>query len=368
MARISIIVPCFNVKRYLPQCLDSILNQTLKDLEIILINDGSTDSSGTIIDSYAHSDPRIIALHQKNSGVSAARNKGLDQASAPYILFVDSDDWIDPEMAEELYHKAEGSSADLVVCDYYQETPDYSIPDFLGLRAEELILEEIGLPNFYFQYITKISLDRFACNKLYKKEILLQKGLRFSSSITFAEDNLFNLCYFLHTHKVAILNRSFYHYRQRQGSIFHSKQLDKITPLVTLVELFMNYSCHQDQAKSLKGVFPHLLHLFLHTAIKNCYENSVSPRIIKKQLHKVTREKTVLTLMKQLARLQLLNYKLPGCLERQSICRRFRTGLFALLVLARMHRTLFFLSRLWLRYRRFQKPEDQKPKKLFPAS
>ncbi len=367
MPRVSIIIPCYNVERYLPQCLDSILNQTLKDLEIILINDGSTDSSGTIIDCYAHSDPRIIVVHQKNRGLSAARNRGLELASAPYILFIDSDDWIDPEMAEELYHKAEGTSADLVVCNYHEEQADGKTSDLLKLCEEVLYFKEINIYKYYFHLLSEAGHAGYVWNKLYKKAIILQNGLFFSSSMTSSgEDALFNLCYFLHVRKVAVINSSLYHYRIRHNSNIHSIQPEIITNYVNLVEIFMDYSRHQGQDQLLKGLFPHLLYHFLSMGLQHNIENPVPTKNIRQQLHKVTGNKLFFPLMKQLYCMQLLNIKLPGGPERESVSRRLRTSLFAFLALGRMHRVLIFFSRFWLRCRRFQKSERPPPKKELP--
>ena len=124
---VSIIVPIYNVEPYLKKCIDSIINQTLTNIEIILVNDGSTDNCGKIIDEYAKKDNRIIALHKENGGQASARNMGLDIASGKYIGFVDSDDLIDKEMYKVLYDEAEKNIADLVICDFKKVNENYKI-------------------------------------------------------------------------------------------------------------------------------------------------------------------------------------------------------------------------------------------------
>lgn len=114
--KISVIVPVYNVGEYLRQCVDSILSQTYSNLEIIAVNDGSTDGSGAILDEYREKDIRLIAIHQENQGVSAARNKGLDVATGDYIAFVDADDYIHPEMYEKLVKALEDNQADISFC------------------------------------------------------------------------------------------------------------------------------------------------------------------------------------------------------------------------------------------------------------
>ncbi|GEM_PF-361190 len=367
MPRVSVIIPCYNVEQYLPECLDSILNQTLKDLEIILINDGSTDGSGQIIDSYAQADPRFIIVHQKNMGVSAARNKGLTLASAPYILFIDSDDWIEAEMIKALYQKAERTSADIVVCNYHEELFGKTNTDVLNLNEEEIILEEIGLSHYYFQQLTDQSHGGYVWNKLYKSKKIFQSGLNFSPSITSAQDILFNLCLFLHVRKIAVLSKSFYHYRQRQGSKVNTMPPDIIIRRVNLVEILIEYSRQQGKDHFLIGFFPHLLYQFLSMEIQYAIENNIQTSFILRLLQKATEKKEFLPLMKQLTQMQLLKKRLPGGPKGISISRSSRIGLFALLALGKKHRVLIFLSRMWLRYRRFQKPENQKPRNLFPS-
>ena len=114
MCKVSVIVPIYNIKQYLPRCIDSIRNQTLKDIEIILIDDGSTDGSSEICDQYAAVDPRVRVLHKENEGLSAARNDGIQMARADYIMFVDGDDWVEPEFCELPYRAAVGNNVDAV--------------------------------------------------------------------------------------------------------------------------------------------------------------------------------------------------------------------------------------------------------------
>ena len=118
MPKLSIIVPIYNVEPYIRRCLDSIYAQTFKDYEAILVNDGSTDKCGLIIDEYAQNDPRIITIHQQNKGVSAARNAGLRIAKGQYIGFVDPDDWIEPEMYAKLIQNIEANNCSIASCSW----------------------------------------------------------------------------------------------------------------------------------------------------------------------------------------------------------------------------------------------------------
>ena len=117
---VSIIVPVYNVELYLSKCIDSILAQSFTDWECILVDDGSKDSSGKICDEYALKDTRIKVIHQTNKGVSVARQVGIDNASGEYSIHIDPDDWVEPNMLEELYNKAKTDDADMVICDYFK--------------------------------------------------------------------------------------------------------------------------------------------------------------------------------------------------------------------------------------------------------
>ena len=117
MSEISIIIPVYNVEKYLERCLESVLSQTFKEIEILLIDDGSTDSSGVICDDFAKKDTRIRVIHKKNGGLSSARNCGIENATSPLLGFVDSDDYIDPDMYEVLYNELKKADADIAMCD-----------------------------------------------------------------------------------------------------------------------------------------------------------------------------------------------------------------------------------------------------------
>ena len=119
--KVSIIVPVYKAEKYLHRCVDSILAQTFTDFELLLIDDGSPDNSGTICDRYAAADPRVHVFHKPNGGVSSARQCGLDNAQGEYTIHADPDDWVEPDMLQELYTEAQRTNADMVICDFLQE-------------------------------------------------------------------------------------------------------------------------------------------------------------------------------------------------------------------------------------------------------
>lgn len=211
---ISIISPVYNAEPYIKKCLNSILTQTFQDWELILIDDGSLDRSGIICDEYAAKDSRIVVIHKKNGGVSAARQTGLDTAKGEFVIHVDPDDWIEPTMLQELYAKAVSKDADVVICDYYVDTKDKSSlvkqrPSALDART---ILKEL------FQ-----QLHGSCCNKLAKRIYYNKFDIHFPIGLNYCEDLLTWIQLFQHDElRIAYLPRAFYHYVQHANSITHA--------------------------------------------------------------------------------------------------------------------------------------------------
>ena len=154
--KVSVIVPVYNVEKYLKRCLDSLINQTLKDIEIIVVNDGSTDNSLDILNKYAENDSRIKVIDKENSGVSDCRNIAMKQMKGKYIMFVDSDDWIDNNALEIMYTKIEEEKSDVVMCTYMREFTNHSKEKIFNLPEIELYeKDEIKVTN----YASEIILD-----------------------------------------------------------------------------------------------------------------------------------------------------------------------------------------------------------------
>jgi len=211
--KISVIVPVYNVEQYLSRCVDSILGQTFSDLEVILINDGSRDTSGSICDSYAAKDSRVRVIHKKNGGLSSARNAGIDAAAGEYLTFVDSDDWIEPEMYETMLSLTEQYRADLVCAGRY-DVDGATGEKKVGLcpKREECISSE--------EMVGKIFLwdgcDSSACDKLYHRDLF--ETFRYPEGKV-CEDVPTTYKIVLKARKVVLCDRPFYNYYHRSGSI-----------------------------------------------------------------------------------------------------------------------------------------------------
>lgn len=224
MCEVSIIVPIYNVEKYLNRCLDSLVNQTFKDIEIIALNNGSTDSSLDILKDYASNDNRITIIDNENLGVSKARNIGIDKASGKYIVFVDSDDWIDTNMIEVLYSNITKNNCDLVMCTYVREFDDHSKEKIFNLSDVNLYVDDEVKDQLLRKLIGPVGkelanpeyLDALGTvwAKMYKSSLLKDNNLKFVdlSEIGSGEDTLFNVYAFNEANRVILLNRPMYHY------------------------------------------------------------------------------------------------------------------------------------------------------------
>ena len=231
---ITVVIPIYKVEEYLRECIDSILGQTYKNLEIILVDDGSPDKCGKICDEYASKDDRCIVIHQENQGLSGARNSGIQIAKGAYITFVDSDDYVNKDMIEIMYNHMVEDNADMVVAGFesFFEDGTKSSNDHGG-KVFKLSKEE-ALDCFLFNdYLTPC-----ACGKLYKTS--LWKGIRFPKGKLF-EDQFTIYKIIDLTQRIIYLSEPMYHYRKRSGSIGHSNFSEKTYDLYAAINEEFNY-------------------------------------------------------------------------------------------------------------------------------
>lgn len=202
---VSIIVPVYGVEKFIRRCLDSLISQTYKNIQIILIDDGSPDNSGAICDEYADSDRRIQVIHKENGGVASARQAGIDIAQGEYIIHADPDDWVETSMIEELVIKAQDTNADVVICDYYIYTHRIKR---VCQRPYNLMSEKVLKEIFH-------RLHGSLWNKLLKRDCYIKYNLHFIPDINYCEDVLIWVQLLIHPEiKVAYLNKAFYYYFQ----------------------------------------------------------------------------------------------------------------------------------------------------------
>lgn len=257
MCCVSVIVPIYQVEAYLPRCVDSILAQTYQDFELILVNDGTKDVCPAIMEAYAQRDERIRQIHKKNGGLSSARNAGLDIARGIYILFVDSDDYIEPTLLEDAVRVMERSGADQTLWNYRLVDDERVHAAYLSFEDEVIDIDRLGLANYFYRYWMPYKHGQEAWSKLYRRDIIEQNGLRFEpNNEIFAEDTLFSAMYLLHTKKIAALSAPYVNYVQRGDSLMAMKKPNLARRLITLSVRLMDYvkACGREQ--ELANVLP----------------------------------------------------------------------------------------------------------------
>ena len=230
--KISVIIPVYKVEPYLRQCLDSVINQTYKNLEIIIVDDGSPDNCGKICDEYAQADDRIIVIHKDNGGLSAARNDGLARVTGDWISFVDSDDWCELNLYEEAITCVEKTNPDIVIYSCFkgtakQDGEDARIHTFDNdfETEDKEILFQLQLAALSRKYIPYSKAQPwtmgFPWDKLYKTSMVLDNGLTYAENVKANEDVIFNLHAFQYAKKISFFDAPLYHYRINPTSIGH---------------------------------------------------------------------------------------------------------------------------------------------------
>lgn len=213
---VSIIVPVYNAEKSLRRCVDSILSQEYTDFELILVNDGSKDSSGAICDEYEEKDSRVRVLHKENTGVSDSRNQAIDRSKGIYLQFLDSDDWMTPDATKQLVRAAEENHCDMVIADFYRVvgdrlSPKGDIEEEGVLTQEEFAAHMMENPaDFYYGVLW---------NKLYRRDIVEEHHLRMNTDINWCEDFMFNLEYIRHAKIFYALHAPIYYYVKTKGSL-----------------------------------------------------------------------------------------------------------------------------------------------------
>lgn len=235
--KISIIVPVYNTEIYLKECIDSILNQTLKEIEVIFINDGSTDNSVQVIKENMKKNIFTI-IEQENSGLGATRNKGIKVATGEYILFLDSDDYLDKYACERMYKIAKDSESDVVQCGlnfFYEDTREDILVKY---KQNENICSYSNLESVkkYLEY----DIRGYSCNRICKRELLIKNKIEYPIGVSY-EDMYVTLKVLDLAQKVTLVNECLYNYRQREDSLSKEIKVKSIRDYISQVKLCMKY-------------------------------------------------------------------------------------------------------------------------------
>ncbi len=265
--KLSIIVPVYNVKPYLPQCLDSLVSQTLDDYEIILIDDGSTDGSADVIKEYKHRYPKLIqSMRVENGGQGRARNFAIEMAKGDYLGFIDSDDWIDLQMYEKMYAKAIETNADIVVCDFMEKFADGK-ENFLPAALQDEKLSSAGS----------------ACNKIFRASLV--EDLRFPVGLWY-EDFYFSAIMLIKSRRTEFIKEPLYVYRRGQVSTMHNNNAGKNLDIICIMDMLADYMLPRD----LQDDYEHLLinHVCID-AINRIASQLVPDKAVMKELQRYMR-------------------------------------------------------------------------------
>ena len=247
MPKVSIIVPIYNVEGYIEKCLETLINQTLEDIEVILVNDGSTDNSELIAKKFFEKYPgKIVYLEKENGGLSDARNYGIPYAKGEYIAFLDSDDYVEKNMYEEMYELAKRENSDMVQCNFYWEYPDKNKRKIADLK------EYSGKK----EMLVKTRVE--AWNKLIRREILIRNSeIRFPKGLRY-EDVEFTYKLVPYVEKVSILNKPFIHYIQRGNSISNTQNertKEIFDVLDNVIEFYKGKNLYEEYKEELEYVY-----------------------------------------------------------------------------------------------------------------
>ena len=277
--KVSIVVAVYNLEKYLPRCLDALVNQTLQEIEILCVDDGSTDSAPRIVDEYAKNYPeKVKAFHKPNGGEFTTRNYGLERATGEYVTFVDTDDWVEPNWAEKLYNAAKDNEADLAVCGFER----------IDLNTGKVVSKDMTTHGYTVKEITgkddfMMEINPAPWNKIYKREKV--KDLRFLNFRGF-NDMIFLASSYTRIKKVAFVPDVLYHYYLRYDSQIHSvnqQDVDNFKKyLLELKDLYIKVNKYEE----MKDVLDLLV--FLHLGVSVMYRASYDKSIDMKNLMKET--------------------------------------------------------------------------------
>lgn len=266
---ISVIVPVYNVSLYLERCVNSILKQTYGNLEIILVDDGSTDGSSEMCDVFSRRDDRVKVIHKKNGGIVSARKAGIQNAKGDYVAYLDSDDWIEPGMYEELAGWAIKNNADIVTSGLYRDYDSFVVQEFdnlsEGIYDTERIRNEI-LPVFmYTGELFKSGINVHFCNKLFKRELALHNQLKIDDIIRVADDAAFIYPSVIDARKIVITKKCFYHYCIRQDSVMGTGYQEELLGYRLVYKIIRNKI--KEYGKQIKLLTTQLNYLMLYNLL-----------------------------------------------------------------------------------------------------
>lgn len=329
--KVSFIIPIYNVEQYLEACIKSVVSQSMPDIEVLLVDDGSTDSSGNICDIFAGKDRRVRVVHKENGGVSTARNTGISMARGEWICFVDGDDTVGSRYAEYIERLAEDNDVLVFLWENQKELKTVDEPEAYNLLPEEIQMFQCATLNKYLKqknisYLQLGSTSVWA--KAYRKKFITVNSLRFPEGIVSGEDAFFNLNVFGMAEKVRAVYAPIYYYRHNQGSVtqrYNPKLKDNFSKVLKMIE---QYIAEHEDAELRKAQNLYSVSTFMFIALQDfCHPNNPTPfQERKKQFLALRASQSYSQAFRQA---KLREFSLP----KACVCQLCRTRQFELLCL-----------------------------------
>lgn len=271
---VSLIIPVYNVEKYLTKALESVEAQTLKDIEVIIVDDGSTDQSVKIIEKFCNKNSNFKFISQNNNGPGSARNAALSVSKGEYIAFLDSDDYLEPNFLEVLYSTAIKHQADIVCCNFKIYYPQQNVKVYLPFRSPAGIYTKTQALK---KLIVDIGMHYYIWNKIYKRSIFFDNDFKFENM--YFEDVSFSPKLFYSAEKVVLLKECLYNYTSRETSILHSMNIEKINDFIKSIGIIRNFLEHKNAYKTYSNhlwIYAQKSKIVAYTYIINLHAKAVN--------------------------------------------------------------------------------------------
>lgn len=268
---VSIIIPVYRVEKYLSRCIDSVINQSYENIEIILVDDGSPDNCGYICDEYAKRDSRVKVIHKENEGVCVARNLGINVSTGDYIFFVDSDDYISKEAISVLLKHVKQIDADITIGNYNIFNQNNEVKQVNTFDEISLEKELLNSPQERYKYFFGNSFGIQVWNRLYKSSFIKKNNVMFEKQVYYGEDFLFNMKLFIRNPKICLVDSTTYFYYQNSESITNSYKENLAEQYLYLLNSFYNYVKENNKLDENQDLIAYSAFTFIDTCALNTY-------------------------------------------------------------------------------------------------
>lgn len=265
--KISVIICAYNAEKTIKKCLDSVCGQTYKELEIILVNDGSADQTLNIMQKYKENDQRIVLVDQENQGAGCAKNVGIHHATGDYITFVDSDDWIERNTYELVMEKIKQTHCDMVLFNHNRIMGNRTIRDVRPIKDEVIHLDEMGRDTYFFRYIISYNHDLGAWNKVVRRKIIIDNNIGFSDNKkTVYDDNMYSFKIICHINTIVTMSDSFYYYVINKNSITDMEKIKDSLAMgyTNLLNEFVDYLIQIGKYQEMQSVMAPLYYSLVY--------------------------------------------------------------------------------------------------------